>query len=278
MAIVALTAFWESAPMRSEGPRRRNGRETVVSVGLIRDGERNTMSTIANRPRPGTAPREPASVITDFGDQRIVIRGVDRDLYNRLDEAIGEGQHIRLAYDGKDLELTTTGELHEYYKILLDKFVNTVTSTLGIDHVGSGEKTWKTEETDRGLQADLSYYFVPAKMRMSRDARKRKSMDPADYPSSPDLAIEIDASRPRVDRPSIYAALRAEEVWRFDGAEVTIEQLQPDGTYAPAQSSRFLPVRRRGDRAAWILDDDATLGLVWARRLRESARRLRRRR
>ncbi len=96
---------------------------------------------------------------------------------------------------------------------------------------------------DRGLQADLSYYFEPEKIRMSRKALRRKSMDPADYPSAPDLAIEIDASRPKVDRPSIYAALRAEEVWRFDGAEVTIEQLQPDGTYAPAQSSRFLPVR-----------------------------------
>jgi hypothetical protein len=56
---------------------------------------------------------------------------------------------------------------------------------------------------DRGLQADLSYYFDPEKMRVSRQALKRKSMDPADYPSAPDLAIEIDASRPKVDRPAV---------------------------------------------------------------------------
>jgi Uma2 family endonuclease len=234
------------------------------------------MSTIANRPRLGTGPRKPGPAITDFGDQRIVIRGVDRDLYNRLDEAIGEGQHIRLAYDGKDLELMTTSELHEYYKILLGKFVDVLTSALEIDHVGAGEKTWKTEETDRGLQADLSYYFDPEKMRVSRQARKRKSMDPADYPSAPDLAIEIDESRPRVDRPAVHAALRAAEVWRFDGAEVTIEQLQPDGSYAPAQTSRFLPVRAE-EILRWLLDEDATLGLVWERRLRQWARRLRRR-
>jgi Uma2 family endonuclease len=234
------------------------------------------MSTIAKRPRSGIAPREPAPAITGFGDQRIVIRGVDRDLYNRLDEAIDEGQHIRLAYDGKDLELMTTGELHEYYKILLDKFVDVVTSALEIDHVGAGEKTWKTEEMDRGLQADLSYYFEPEKMRMSRDARKRQSMDPADYPSAPDLAIEIDESRPKVDRPAVYAALRAAEVWRFDGAKVTIEQLQPDGSYAPAQTSRFLPVRAE-EILRWLVDEDATLGLPWQRRLRQWARRLRRR-
>jgi Uma2 family endonuclease len=235
------------------------------------------MSTIANRPRPGTATRRRTPAITDFGDQRIVIRGVDRDLYNRLDEAIDEGQHIRLAYDGKDLELMTTGDLHEFYKILFGKFVDVVTSVLNIDHVASGEKTWKTEETDRGLQADLSYYFDPEKMRVSREALKRKSMDPADYPSSPDLAIEIDASRPKVDRPAVYAALKAAEVWRFDGAQVTIEQLQPDGSYSPAQTSRFLPVRAE-EILRWLLDDDATLTLVWERRVRQWARRLRRRR
>jgi len=235
------------------------------------------MSTIANRPRPGTAPREPASAITAFGDQRIVIRGVDRDLYNRLGEAIDEGQHIRLAYDGKDLELMTTSELHEFFTDLLGKFVSAVAFALDIDYVTTGEKTWKTEEMDRGLQADLSYYFEPEKMRMSRDARKRKSMDPADYPSAPDLAIEIDESRPKVDRPAVYAALRAIEVWRFDGARVTIEQLQPDGSYAPAQTSRFLPVRAE-EILRWILDEDATLGLPWERRLRQWARRLRRRR
>jgi Uma2 family endonuclease len=235
------------------------------------------MSTIANRPRPGTAPRKPGPPITGFGDQCIVIQGIDRDLYNRLDEAIGEGQHIRLAYDGKDLELMTTSDLHEFYTDLFGKFVGAVTFELDIECVSTGEKTWKTEEMDRGLQADLSYYFDPEKIRMSRRALKLKSMDPADYPSSPDLAIEMDASRPKVDRPAVYAALRAAEVWRFDGAEVTIEQLQPDGSHAPAQASRFLPVRAE-EILRWLLDEEATLGLPWERRLRQWARRLRRRR
>jgi Uma2 family endonuclease len=235
------------------------------------------MSTIANPPRPEKAPRQPAAAVTDFGDQRIIIRGVGRHVYDVLDEAIGEEQHIRLAYDGKDLELMTTSDLHEYYKELFGKFVSAVTFMLDIDHIASGEKTWKTEDTDRGLQADLSYYFDPEKLRIARDGLKRKSMDLADFPSAPDLAIEIDASRPKVDRPSIYAALRAAEVWRFDGAEVKIEQLQAEGTYAEAQLSRFLHVRAEEIRQ-WILDDDASRVLVWERRLRQWARRLRRRR
>jgi Uma2 family endonuclease len=250
---------------------------TVASTDPIQEMEPSAMSTIANRRRPGTAPRESGPAITDFGDQRIVIRGVDRDLYNRLDEAIDERQHIRLAYDGKDLELMTTGRLHEFFRDLLSRFVIAVTFVLEIDCVTTGEATWKTEEMDRGLQADLSYYFDPEKIRASQQALKRKSMEPTDYPSAPDLAIEIDASRPKVDRPAVYSALRAEEVWRFDGAEVMIEQRQPDGSYAPAQGSRFLPVRAE-EILRWLLDDDATLTLAWERRLRQWARRLKRRR
>ena len=49
------------------------------------------------------------------GDQRIVIRGVGWHVYDCLSEAIGEGQHVRLAYDGEDLEIMTTGHLHERY-------------------------------------------------------------------------------------------------------------------------------------------------------------------
>jgi hypothetical protein len=91
------------------------------------------MSTIARRPRSGTAPRKLGPAVTGFGDQCIVIRGIDPDLYNRLDEAIGEGQHIRLAYDGKDLELVTTSELHEFYTDLFGKFVGAVAFELDID-------------------------------------------------------------------------------------------------------------------------------------------------
>ncbi len=232
------------------------------------------MSTIASPPRPEAAPRESAAAMSDFGDQRIVIRGVGRHVYDVLDEAIGEGQHIRLAYDGKDLELTTTSDLHEFFKELLGQFVTMLVEVLEIDRVTVGEATWKTEDMGRGLQADLSYYFDAEKIRRAREALKRKSMEPEDYPTAPDLAIEIDASRPKVDRPSVYAELRAEELWRFDGARVVIEQLQPDGTYAEVPTSRFLLVSGE-DVCRWLLDDDATVESVWRRRLRQWAEGLR---
>jgi Uma2 family endonuclease len=153
---------------------------------------------------------------------------------------------------------------------LLGQIIAAVTLALEIDRENVGETTWETEEMDRGLQADLSYYFDAEKLRVARDAFARKSKDKADYPH-PDLAIEIDLSRPKVDRPSIYGALGVVEVWRFDGETLLIEQLQADGSYAPAESSRFLPIRAE-DVRRWLLVEDSTRRLAWERRLGEWAR------
>ncbi len=159
------------------------------------------MTRAASRPRPKTPTRPPAPAIADFGNQRMVLRGVDKHVYAVLDEAIGPDQHIRLAYDGKDLELMTTSHLHEFFKVLFGRFVDVICFGCQVAQVAVGQTTWKTDEADRGLQADLSYHFEPAKVAMARRSLRRQSMDPADYPSAPDLAVEIDSSRPRV-RPA----------------------------------------------------------------------------
>ena len=169
------------------------------------------MSTITSTdPRTTPAGPTPSPAFVPFagGDQRTVFRGVDWHTYTQLSEATGEGQHVRLIYDGKDLEIMVTGHVHEYYKELLSTLVKAVTMGRDLDSVGCGETTWKT--VIRGLEADLSYYFEPEKVRVARAALARQSTDPADYPR-PDLAMEIDVSPPQIDRPAIYADLGVAE-------------------------------------------------------------------
>lgn len=228
------------------------------------------MCTITSRPRSTVLPSATGPFDPIQGEKRMVVRRVGRHVYQCLSGAIGEDQHLRLAYDGKDLELMTTGPVHEWYKELLGQLVTAVTLALDIDREKTGETTWDTEDAERGLQADLSYYFDAEKLRIARDGFARKSKDPADYPS-PDLAIEIDLSPPEVDRQAIYAALRVPEVWRFDGRVVVIEQLQADGTYAPAETSRFLGISAT-DVRRWLVEEDATRSLAWERRLVEWTR------
>ena len=208
------------------------------------------MSAITSRPRSQTAPSSPGGAGPVLGDQRIVIRGVGRHVYECLSEAIGEGQHIRLAYDGRDLELMTTGHIHERYKELLGQIVSAVTLALDIDRENVGETTWDTAESERGLQADLSYYFDTEKLRVARHAFARKSNDPADFPN-PDLAIEIDLSRPKVDRPSITRR----SAWSRSGSSTVRRQsssifrpMGPTPRSSPAGSCRSA---RRTSAAGW---------------------------
>jgi Uma2 family endonuclease len=215
----------------------------------------------------GQAP-SPAPVSIQGGDLRTVFRGVDWHSYNQLSEATGEGQHVRLNYDGKDLEIMVTGNVHERYKELLGMIVRAVIMGRDLDCVSCGQTTWKT--VIRGLEADLSYYFDAEKVRLAEDALARRSMDPADYPR-PDLAIEIDMSPPQVDRPAIYADLGIAEVWRLvGGQELIIAQLEADGSYTRIEESRFLHIRA-GNVLRWLNDATTEREAAWNRRLNQWA-------
>ncbi len=227
------------------------------------------MSTIAST--PPTMPDPPPTTAVAFsgwGDRRDVFRGVDWHTYEQLSSATAEGQHIRLAYDGKDLEIMVTGNVHEILKGLIGQIIIAVAAGLDIDLVGCGQTTWKT--TVRGLEADLSYYFDPEKIRMAKDALARMSLDPADYPR-PDMAVEIDISPPQIDRPSIYKDLGVVEVWRLvRGKTLVIERLQADGSYAPVEESGFLRIRP-DDVLQWLKDAETERESAWHRRLNQWA-------
>ena len=215
----------------------------------------------------GPAPSS-AFVIVQGGDQRTVFPGVDWHTYQQLSEATGESPPFRLIYDGKDLEIMVTGNIHERYKDWLGKIVNAVTMGLDLDYEACGQTTWKTEI--RGLEADLSYYFDPEKIRVAREALARRSMNAADYPR-PDLAIEIDMCPPQVDRPAIYKDLGVTEVWRLvKGQELIIEQLRGDGAYTPIEKSRFLHIRAE-DVLRWLNEAATERQAAWNRRLNQWA-------
>jgi Uma2 family endonuclease len=198
------------------------------------------------------------------GDERIVFRGVDWHTYSQLSESLGENQRVHLLYDGKDLEIMVTGNAHEIYKELISKIVTALAMGLDLDFLAAGQATWKT--AIRGLEADLSYYFDAQKVQAATEAWARKSIDPADYPR-PDLAIEIDLSPSKVNRPVIYKDLGVAELWRFiRGEQLIMERLQPDGSYVVDDASQFLRVRPE-EVLRWINEAAAERQAVWNRRL-----------
>jgi len=205
---------------------------------------------------------------TSEPDHRVVIRGVDWTFYEQLVDSIPEGANIHVDFDGKDLEIMSLSQLHDGIKKRLGRFVELTAEELEIPCTGLGQATWKRPEVTRGLESDECYYFAPEKLVAAAEALMRMSMDGAAYPN-PDLAIEVDLSPSKIDRPGIYAALQIAEVWRFGGEHqaMIIEQLGDDGCYRAAQGSTFLPVGAE-EVTRWVLKEDSRDGSLWARRLR----------
>jgi Uma2 family endonuclease len=203
-------------------------------------------------------------------DTRVVVMDVTWDVYERLVDSIRAGENCRVAFDGKDIEMMSIGPFHDLLKSRMDAFIAIVAGELAIEREAVGSTTWKRKKVNRGIESDLSYYFDSAKIAACVVAASRQSNEVADYPN-PDLAIEIDISPSKIDRPGIYAALLVPELWRARKGSVSIEQLVSPGGYVAVEKSRFLPVSPP-DVTRWIFSEDARSRVAWEQRLREWVR------
>jgi Uma2 family endonuclease len=199
-------------------------------------------------------------------ETRILFSNVPYHVYDTLIEAVSPRSPIRMAYDGKDLEIMTKGRSHEGFRWLIDPIIRNVAGMAGYRIKGLGETTWKRPDLYRGIEADQCYFLDDEKIDRVAAALRRRSEDPADYPA-PDLVVEIDISPPLADREGIYAAMRVPEVWVFDGEKLVFKQLGPDGVYVGADRSRWLPISA-AEVAHWLLEEDTTDEYAWEERLR----------
>jgi Uma2 family endonuclease len=199
-------------------------------------------------------------------ESRIRVPGVSFHVYETLVRGLPERTAIRVAYDGRDMEIMVKGPIHNHYAWLLDRLITVVAGVLQIPFRPLGETTWIRPEIERGLEADQCYVFDPAKLSRVGELLARKDNDVAGYPN-PDLAVEVDLSRPQSDREGIYAALEVPEVWIFDSESLAIRHLSVDRVYFDAGASRFLPVYAH-DVRRWIVDEDTRNLAAWEERLR----------
>jgi Uma2 family endonuclease len=203
-------------------------------------------------------------------DTRVVIAGVSWEFYNRFSSAVRDGDNCRVAFDGTDIEMMTLGPLHERYKTRFDTFIAIVADERRIQYQPQGSTTWKRKKVKRGIEPDSCYYFDPEKLLACAAAEAIGSNSVKDYPN-PDLAVEIDLSPSRIDRPGIYAALQIPELWRLRAGVVSIEKFAPPGVYVPAERSQFLFIRPE-DVTRWIVGEDSRDQATWKFRLREWVR------
>ncbi|MGC8642840.1 MAG: Uma2 family endonuclease [Isosphaeraceae bacterium] len=211
---------------------------------------------------------EPTRRITSphVGEKRILVPNVPWRLYELFAELLPESTPVRIAFDGRNMEIMVTGPAHDQFNWRLGLFVMTVAAALRVKILPQGETTWIRPEIARGIEADNCYYLDPVKIAAGKAALRRGSNDVKDYPN-PDLVTEVDISPPEADTMAIYAAMRVPEVWRFDAHTLIIERLDDAGHYQVVERSGFFPIRA-DQIPRWLLDEDFSDFEDWTRRLR----------
>jgi Uma2 family endonuclease len=194
-----------------------------------------------------------------------VVPGISWRAYKTLVDDLAASSPIRIAYDGRNMELMIRGPMHHKHAKWIDRLIMIIADELELPMDDLGETTWLREEVARGIEADLSYFFDRQKIQAIVEAERRASNKVEDYPN-PDLVVEVDVSPPQLDREGIYAALKIPEVWLFHGQVLTIGRLGADGTYSEADSSGWLGITVEA-AARWLIREDRQDRKAWMARL-----------
>lgn len=163
---------------------------------------------------------------------RFPIFNVSWDGYLATEAAIGKQPGVRLTFDRGNLELMRPSMAHEVWKKRLGRLLECAAEELERAYEPAGGMTLRRADLARGIEPDESYWFASHKM-MQGKSTWDGAVDPM-----PDLVLEIEMVTSSVDRMGVYAALGIEEVWRFDGRDLRIMNLD-GGSYVPGGSRVF---------------------------------------
>jgi len=181
--------------------------------------------------------------------QRFIIDGVTWEQYVTISDALTPQRGLRLTYDGARLELMTLSFLHERFKKLLGRLIESLALELDIDLQCGGSTTFRREDVERGLEPDECYWIANADQMI-----EVSDWNPTVHPP-PDLAVEIDVASSSLNRREIYARLGVPELWRFDGKSLAALRLNDAGDYEPIEYSLAFPFLLVRDLQQFLLTD-----------------------
>src|SRR2546426_5400345 len=196
---------------------------------------------------------------------RIILRNVSWETYERLLKDLENRSSPRLTYDRGVLEIMSPHFEHDRAKEILGYIAVAALEETDVDFESAASTTYKREDLERGFEPDRSFYSRSAQL-----VRRKKRLDITVDPP-PDLVLEIDVSGDSMDKLPLYAAMQVQEVCKDRSVEIRI-----------LEEARY--VRRAKSLAIPVLDSkliselmEASLHMqrpAWARHVRRRIREL----
>jgi Uma2 family endonuclease len=164
-----------------------------------------------------------------IGEKRVTLRGLTWQAYQQILQALPQSRAARLTYDRGVLEIAMPLEEHEYASELIGLFIRVLVGEMGLKLKSLRSTTLDREDLDRGSEPDCAYYI------QNQPRVAGRKIDLAIDPP-PDLVVEVDITHTDIDKNRLYAAMGVPELWRYNGRDWRIFQLQ-DGEYQECDRS-----------------------------------------
>jgi len=164
----------------------------------------------------------------------LTLRNVSWEEYDRVLAELDEQPWLRVTYDRGRLEIMTLSPEHESPSRLFTHLISVLTGELDTDYLSFGSTTLRKKRIDGGLEADDCCYIS------DYDAVAGIKRLDLDLLPPPHLAIEVDISHESQGKFHIYAGLRVQELWRYDGKQMEFYRLAGD-QYAEIKKSDLFP-------------------------------------
>ena len=167
--------------------------------------------------------------------QRVVLRNVSWDTYERLLHDLEDHSAPRLTFDEGTLEIMTPLLEHEIYSRFIDILLLAVEEVTATPIYNAGSTTFARPDLQKGFESDSCYYIQHGA------AMRGKTRVDAQRDPPPDLVVEIDMTHSTLAKLALYAQFGVPEIWRYDDGRMEILALEGAG-YHPVQQSRVVPL------------------------------------
>jgi len=166
-------------------------------------------------------------------DTEVIFHGATWEEYEELLDQVGEAAGLRISFNNGILKVMSLSPEHEKYVRFIERLISTLSLRLRINIVSFGSATMRKRRDSKGNEPDACFHIQTAAMIGNR-IELDFSIDPP-----PDVVVEVDIHHDSTNNDAIYAALGVPEIWRYDGLEAAIFQLQGN-VYVEAEASPAL--------------------------------------
>ncbi|MFN6471579.1 MAG: Uma2 family endonuclease [Nostoc sp. SerVER01] len=165
-----------------------------------------------------------------LSETRDVLQNISWQTFKAMLADMGCERNKRLAYDNGIVEIMTPLMPHENSNRLIEGFVLVLCEEFGLEVKSAGSLTMTRDDLEQGAEPDSSYYIQNEFL-----VRNKENID-LNIDPPPDLILEVEYSRSKINKLNLYASMGVSEFWRYNGTVLRIYILN-NGQYSQSENS-----------------------------------------